>query len=71
MDGPNEPDPGCLYCGGTGEYVSNNGLEKLRCSYQFLAESRYRSDYAESDRQHLAILRIVQVARARHDADQT
>ena len=37
-----------------------------------LAEGgRYRSDYAESDRQHLAILRIVQVARARHDADQT
>lgn len=66
MDGPNDPDPRCLYCGGTGEYVSDQRLAALHGHYEYLTEyndCRGREDFGLSDRQHVAILRALQIAR--------
>lgn len=66
MDGPNYPDPTCLYCGGTGEYVTDERLAELVGCYTYLAENRgiSRRDFAPSDRQHAAIFKALQIARA-------
>jgi hypothetical protein len=70
MDGPNLVDPTCLFCGGTGEYVSDERLEELRVCYAELARpdrvkvSTFDKDRHHSDRQHLAIVLALQIARA-------
>ena len=67
MDGPNGPDPACLYCGGTGEYVSDARLSELCGHYSYLTEyndGHGRKDFGPSDRQHVAILKALQIARA-------
>ena len=51
MDGPNYPDPSCLYCGGTGDWVSDERLAEL-------------VERKASDRQHVAIFTALQIARA-------
>lgn len=67
MDGPNDPDPACLYCGGTGEFVSDERLSDLIDHYSYLAEyndGHGRKDFGPSDRQHVAIFKALQLARA-------
>lgn len=69
MDGPNDPDQSCLYCGGTGEYVSDERLEELRAAYAHLADpalpkvSHFHKERHASDCQHLAIIMALQIAR--------
>lgn len=68
MDGPNDPSPTCLFCGGTGEWVSDERLAELVERYTYLAEnsdSIGRRDFKTSDRQHVAILKALQIARAK------
>lgn len=73
MDGPNPVDPTCLFCGGTGEYVSDERLEELRIAYAELARpdrvkvSTFDKDRHQSDRQHLAIVLALQIARVEED----
>lgn len=72
MDGPNDPDPACLYCGGTGEFVSDERLAELVERYGYLvanADTIGRRDFATSDRQHVAIFKALQVARGAADRD--
>ena len=66
MDGPNYPDPSCLYCGGTGEWVSDERLAELIERYSYLvanADTIGRRDFATSDKQHVAIFTALQIAR--------
>lgn len=66
MDGPNDPSPTCLYCGGTGEWVSDDRLAELVERYTYLTEnsdSIGRRDFRASDRQHVAIFKALQIAR--------
>lgn len=67
MDGPNDPDPRCLYCGGTGEWVSDERLAELVERYTYLADNSDnigRRDFRTSDRQHVAIFKALQHARS-------
>ncbi|MCE5182139.1 MAG: hypothetical protein LLG15_10095 [Betaproteobacteria bacterium] len=67
MDGPNDPDPACLYCGGTGEWVSDERLAELVERYTWLVENSdgiSRRDFKTSDRQHVAIFKALQYCRA-------
>ena len=67
MDGPNEVDAACLYCGGTGVYASDQRLEELVRNYSYLVEhsdSISRRQFKASDQQHVAIFKALQIARA-------
>lgn len=67
MDGPNHVDPTCLYCGGTGAYASDERLAQLVERYTYLVENADgigRRDFTASDRQHVAIFKALQIARA-------
>lgn len=67
MDGPNHVDPTCLYCGGTGVWVSDERLAELVERYTYLVEDSdgiSRRDFKASDRQHVAIFKALQTARA-------
>lgn len=66
MMGPNDPDPKCEQCGGTGRYVSDQRLADLIASYRHLAFDRHATsrDRQIADEQHLALLCQLRAMRA-------